>query len=331
MSDFHARQSIMKNWIGRLFGGSEKETEAAATTQATLADDDTTLASELDATYYRWLTAHSGHNAPPAQEAQILAELRSLASDSTGASGMVPRVPELITQLLTALSDENISTGALSAEVGRDLVLVAEVIREANSAYYRPATPIETLDGAVTMLGLNGLRMLLARIAFRPLVRVKVSGVARQVAPSVWKHSERCAFAASVMAPGLSAGVFEAFLAGLMQNLGLQVAFQVADRIGGGKVPGSSAFGLEFFALSRQLSSVIANHWDFPADVVEAIARAGAADGSHLAQALEQGDRIAKLRMLLDAEVIEEDDVLVTRGLSGFQRRCLGKLKDLGE
>ena len=322
----------MKNWIGRFLGGSEKETQAAASAGATATiENDEDMANDVDATFYRWLTASSGFNARPDQEAQILAEVRSLAADPVCASGLVPRVPELVSQLLTALSDENISTSALSAQVGRDLVLVAEVIREANSAYYRPVTPIETLEGAVTMLGLNGLRMLLARIAFRPLVRVKVQGVARQVAPNVWKHSERCAFAASVMAPGLSAGVFESYLAGLMQNLGLQVAFQVADRVCEGRVPGNSEFGVALFAASRQLSSVIANHWDFPPEVIEAIEQAGEADGSHLAQALAQGDRIAKLRLLLDAEVIEEHDVLITRGLNGFQRRCLGKLADLSD
>ena len=313
-------------------GGSDKEAEAAASASAPAAPEhDQDLVDQVHATFYRWLTASSGFNARPEQEAQILAEVRSLAADPVCASGLVPRIPELVSQLLTALSDENISTGALSAQVGRDLVLVAEVIREANSAYYRPVTPIETLEGAVTMLGLNGLRMLLARIAFRPLVRVKVQGVARLVAPDVWKHSERCAFAASVMAPGLSAGVFESYLAGLMQNLGLQVAFQVADRVCQGKVPGSSEFGVALFAASRQLSSVIANHWDFPPEVVEAIAQAGDPDGSHLAQALAQGDRIAKLRLLLDADVIDEDDTLITEGLNGFQRRCLGKLEDLSD
>lgn len=322
----------MKNWIGRLLGGAEKEAQAAPGAGATATlEHDEDLVDQVHATFYRWLTASSGFNAQPEQEAQILAEVRSLAADPVCASGLVPRIPELVSQLLTALSDENISTGALSAQVGRDLVLVAEVIREANSAYYRPVTPIETLEGAVTMLGLNGLRMLLARIAFRPLVRVKVQGVARLVAPDVWKHSERCAFAASVMAPGLSAGVFESYLAGLMQNLGLQVAFQVADRVCQGKVPGSSEFGVALFAASRQLSSVIASHWDFPPEVVEAIAQAGDPDGSHLAQALAQGDRIAKLRLLLDADVIDEDDTLITEGLNGFQRRCLGKLEDLSD
>jgi HD-like signal output (HDOD) protein len=320
----------VKKWIGRLLGG-DKETEVAAGAGTAVAMDEVELAAEIDAAYYRYLTASSGSNLARELEERVLAEVRALAADPEGASGLVPRVPELVAQLLGALSDENISTAALSAEVGRDLVLVAEVIREANSAYYRPAKPIETLEGAVTMLGLNGLRMLLAKIAMRPLIRTRVQGVARQVAPTVWKHSERCAFAASVMAPGLSAGVFESYLAGLMQNVGLQVAFQVADRICEGKVPGSGTFGVELFAASRLLSSVIAAHWDFPVEVVDAIARMGDPDSSHLAQALAQGDRIAKLRLLLDAEVIYEDDSFVTSGLNGFQRRCLGKLADLAD
>lgn len=323
----------MKKWIGRLLSGTDKENETVAIASVTLSrDDQAQLSADLDGAFYRWLTASAGYHAPRETEEQVIAELKALALDPGAASELVPRIPELVAQLLTALSDENISTGALSRQVGQDLVLVAEVIREANSAYYRPVTPIETLDGAVTMLGLNGLRMLLARIAFRPLVRTQSQGVARQLAPVIWGHAERCAFAASVMAPGLAAGVFESFLAGLMQNLGLQVALRIAERHGdGGKVPGSGAFGIALFATGRQLSSVIASHWDFPPDVVDAIARVGDPDASHLAQALAQGDRIAKLRLLLDAEIIDEDDSLVVDGLNGFQRRCLGKLADLAK
>lgn len=323
----------MKKWIDRLLGGTSKETGTSAGPGPAAVDSDDAV-HDIDTAFYRWLTASSRGNSTPETEAAILAEVRALADDPENASGLVPRIPDLIAQLLNALSNENISSAAVAAEVGRDLVLVAEVIREANSAYYRPVKPVETLDGAVAMLGLNGLRMLLARIAFRPLVRVKVQGVARAVAPNVWRHSERCAFAASVMAPGLSASVFEAYLAGLMQNVGLQVAFQVADRHGEGRVPATGAFGIELFAASRQLSSVIARHWDFPADVVEAIARSSEPDAGempHLAQALAQGDRIAKLRLLLDAGVIEPESSFVATGLDGFQRRCLGKLEDLGD
>ena len=124
--------------------------------------------------------------------------------------------------------------------------------------------------------------------------------------------------------------MFEAYLAGLMQNVGLVVAFRIADSVcGDGKVPGSSAFGAKLLAGSRQLSSAIAAHWNFPADVAEAIAHAGAPGPDHLAEALALGDRIAKLRQLIDANVLPEDDSLVTDGLDNFQRRCLGKLAKL--
>jgi hypothetical protein len=180
------------------------------------------------------------------------------------------------------------------------------------------------------MLGQNGLRMLLARIAFRPLINMQAGGFAREAAPLVWNQSVSCALAASLMAPGLSTGVFEAYLAGLMQNVGLVVAFRLADQVcHEARIPGSSAFGARLLAGSRQLSAAIACHWNFPQEVAAAIADAGKADAGSLAAALAQGDRIAKLRLLIDAEVLAEDDTLVTEGLDNFQRRCLGKLAKL--
>jgi len=46
---------------------------------------------------------------------------------------------------------------------------------------------------------------------------------------------------------------------------------------------------------------VIARHWEFPESVAQATDAVGCPDGSTLAQALAQGDRIAKLRLLIGA------------------------------
>jgi HD-like signal output (HDOD) protein len=320
----------MKNWINRLRGGSDNA-PAAALAQATAADEGAAdVATEIEATYYRWLTAAHGYTAPLETEQRILDEVRHLAAQPAEAAGLVPRVPEAIPRLLASLNDEDASVGELARQVAQDVVLVAEVIREANSAYYRPIAPVKNVEAAIMMLGQNGLRMLLARIAFRPLINMQAGGFAREAAPRVWNQSVSCALAASLMAPGLSTGVFEAYLGGLMQNVGLVVAFRLADRVcGDGKVPGSSAFGAELLAGSRQLSSAIAGHWNFPPEVAEAISHAGDPGPDHLAEALALGDRIAKLRMLIDADVLPEDDSLVTDGLDNFQRRCLGKLAKL--
>jgi HD-like signal output (HDOD) protein len=320
----------MKNWIKGLIGGAD---DAAAQASAAAAQDEQAapdLGADIDAAYYRWLTATGGYDAPAEVEARILDLVRRLARQPGEAANLVPRVPEAIPRLLASLSDEDASITELSRQVAQDLVLVAEVIREANSAYYRPISPIKNVEAAIMMLGQNGLRMLLARIAFRPLVQMQADGFARQAAPQLWHESVGCALAASLMAPGLSTGVFESYLAGLMQNVGMVVALRLADRVcQNGKVPGSREFGLALFSASRQLSSGIARHWAFPDTVADAIAGVGAPDASQLSQALALGDRIAKLRVLIDARVIDEDDSLVAEGLDNFQRRCLGKLANI--
>lgn len=321
----------MKNWINRLRGGADNTTGAkpAAPTPGAEPDEQVGMAAEIEATYYRWLTASAGYAAPAAVENTILDEVRKLARDPGTAAELVPRVPEVIPQLLRSLHDEA-SNAELARQVAQDVVLVAEVIREANSAYYRPMSPVKTVEAALMMLGQNGLRMLLARVAFRPIIKLQSTGFTRVAAPLVWNQSEKCALAASLMAPGLTAGAFEAYLAGLMQNLGLVVGFRLADRVcDDGKVPGSSDFGLQLLDEGRMLSAAIARHWDFPASVADAIAHAGDPGEENLAQALALGDRIAKLRLLIDAHVIDEDDDFVSDGLDNFQRRCLGKLSNV--
>jgi HD-like signal output (HDOD) protein len=327
----------MKKWINRFLSGSNDSPSASDATAShdgaqEPGEQAADLTAAIEATYYRWLTASAGYGAPTDTENLILDEIRNLSLSLGDAADLVPRLPEVIPQLLRSLRDEGVSAAELSRQLAQDTVLVAEVIREANSAYYRPITPVKTIEAAIMMLGQNGLRMLLARVAFRPVIKMQSDGFARRAAPHVWAQSEKCALAASLLAPGLTAGVFESYLAGLMQNVGLIVAFRLADRVcQDGKVPGSSEFGAKLLACSRQLSAGIATHWEFPQSVADAIAQAGQPGESHMAQALALGDRIAKLRLLIDGCVLAEDDTFVTEGLNDFQRRCLGKLRNLEE
>jgi len=329
----------MKNWINRLIGGPDENAArpgtdpaapaipaAAAPSPAHVAD---APVDAIDAAWYRWLTASAARDLAPALERRVLDELHALARRPDAAASLVPRLPEVVIQLLGSLDDEGASIADMARQVAQDVVLVAEVIREANSAYYRPITPVKNVEAAITMLGQNGLRMLLARIAFRPIVNMEAEGFARRAAPRIWDQSVKCALAASLMAPGLSTGVFESYLAGLMQNVGLMVGLRLLHRASPDGVPASAAFGADLLAGGRQLSAAIAAHWAFPPAVSAAIAGAGAPGASVLAQALAQGDRIAKLRMLVDAHVLDEDDALVADGLTSFQRRCLGKLANL--
>jgi len=102
----------VKNWIGRLLGGNGKETAAAAGTDEAAEVQTDNMTAEVDAAFYRWLVRSSGTNASPEVEQQILDAVRALVDDPEKASVLVPRVPELITQLLGALSDEDRAIGS---------------------------------------------------------------------------------------------------------------------------------------------------------------------------------------------------------------------------
>jgi HD-like signal output (HDOD) protein len=187
---------------------------------------------------------------------------------------------------------------------------------------------VRTIEGAVMLLGQNGMRMLLARVAFRPIISMQTGRLARQVAPQVWSQSEKCALAASLLAPALGARPFEAYLAGLMQNVGLIVAFRVIDQLGpGDSLPQSDRFLGELLAAARALSGAIAREWDFPPAVAAAVKQAGDPDAPPLAQALAQGNRLATLRVLVDGGVPGADDPQIVDGMDAVQRSCFDKLR----
>jgi HD-like signal output (HDOD) protein len=330
------------NWIARLFGG-RKDPEPAAPAAppgssgrpaapagaAAAAGDATPIPLvELNANFYHWLTGNVEQAAPPTVEKVIVDELVRLAQNPSAGANLVPRVPAVIPKLLQSLRDEGVSGADLAKQLSQDVVLVAEVVREANSPYYAPTQPVKTIEGAVMLLGHNGMRMLLARVSFRPIINTQTGQHAKVVAPALWSQAEKCALAASIIAPGMQASQFEAYLAGLMKNVGLIVAFRLIDQIyPDPAVPQSSGFIKALFITARSISARIARLWDFPPGVVAAIEMEGMPDAPPLAQALALADRISKLRMLVDAGLYQPDqDPQVLAGLDRLALKAFEKL-----
>lgn len=335
----------MKNWFARLFGARvapphvsshapaahPARTPEAAAPEALLRHDAGHAA--IDLAFHRWLTgdaaAHS--TAPSATERLILDELARLAEAPAEAAGLVPRVPAVIPDILRSLRDDGVSGADLSRMVAQDVVLVAEVVREANSPYYRPPSPIRNIEGAIVLLGQNGLRMLLARVAFRPVIGMQAGRFARQVAPRVWLQSEKCALAAGTLATHAGAHPFEAYLAGLVQNVGLIVAFRLVDQLidpvaAGDALPRSDAFSAALPGHARRLAGAIARQWAFPGSVADAVV--GGPRAGTLGSVLAAADVLSKLRLLVDAGALAPDDPLVARGVEPRLRPLFDRLQE---
>ena len=326
----------MIKWIARWFYRSPATQHASAPNAALPgqpggAADVASLQyhDDIHTLFYRLLAGPSGMEVLPSTENLIIDEFARLVAAPQSGADLVPRVPAVIPQLLRSLRDDSVSGAELSRQLAQDVVLVAEVIREANSPFYRPSAPVKTIEGAVMLLGQNAMRMLLARVAFRPIISTQAGPFAHQVAPLVWRQSEACALAASMLAPAMRANPFEAYLAGLLHNVGLIVAFRLIDRIySGDALPRSDAFCDALLSNARLLSARIATLWEFPVTVSDAIANAGLPGAPPLAQVLALADRLATLRMLVDAGQLAADDPFVLQGLTPAAATCFEKLSN---
>ncbi|MDQ5910889.1 MAG: hypothetical protein QG599_2986, partial [Pseudomonadota bacterium] len=115
---------------------------------------------------------------------------------------MVPRLPAVVPQLLSALRSDDASGKLLAEQIGRDPVLVGEVIRIANSAFYQTGSKISSLERAVVILGRVGLQRLIANVVMKPIFNINEGHFGHRAGNYLWVQSERCAFACAYMARG---------------------------------------------------------------------------------------------------------------------------------
>lgn len=336
--------SFIKNLFGRLLHGNRIRARDEATSGAfddldlsasaseedvdTEADKDTdedgdSIDLELppirfDRWFYPWLLDLSAFAdlSLSQSETRVLDAFEQLVTGQKSSSTLVPRLPMVIPQLMRSLKDETMTGAQLARQITRDPVLVGEVIRVANSPYYRRARKISNIEQAVVLLGRDGLHQLVARVAFYPIFNLKSGHVTNLAASRVWTQSERCALVCHCLAEQHGQDVFSAYLAGLVANVGLMVGFRLMDQVLDKQldpIPNSGAFYRVFIERSRQLSHRIIDEWNFPESVIQAIDEQANpqpnAARSWLGGILDVADQYAKLNLLVEKQRLPEDEV----------------------
>ncbi|HWF97771.1 MAG TPA: HDOD domain-containing protein [Steroidobacteraceae bacterium] len=132
----------------------------------------------------------------PAHE-RIVAAALAAVGDPASQKQYFPRRPNLLPELIRAINDENASVRQLVAIVARDPSLVGNLLRVANSSYYRVTPqPIETIERAIVVLGNDGLRSVTAAALMQPIFQTSGAAGAARFPELVWDHAVRSAHAA---------------------------------------------------------------------------------------------------------------------------------------
>jgi HD-like signal output (HDOD) protein len=326
----------MGNWLGRLLGKSSARAPATmpvaslpgtAVRAAEAGSAAWRPALDVDVVFCRWLLGQPGAIAEHADASELAyLERLSAQADSSGTAALVPRVPAVVPQLLHTLRDPARPMSVLARQLAQDPVLVAGVLKRARSPFYGLQRPVTSLEQALMVIGQDGLRHMLASLAFKPIIDLRSGDYTRRGAPRVWDQSERCGLACQVLAPATGASAFEAFLAALLHSVGLVVILRLLDDGAPAGLTASTRACTLIMERARNIACLIGRQWTFPEPVIGAITERDPAQGAPGHTALGDLFRmcadVSSLRVLADAGVLAPDDERLGLAAHPAVQRC---------
>jgi len=161
--------------------------------------------------------------------------------------GELPLLPQVLVRILQLDPDANNYFEEFGKLTKEDPAFAVRLIALANSAASSPAVPVVSIRDALSRIGTEAIRNLVASLAVqRVFLPTKPSEV------RLWQHSVFTAFASAMIAeiaPDLKVDPGEAYLVGLLHDIGRFVMFEHA---------------------APNLLKVDESHWETPEQLIEA-------------------------------------------------------------
>ncbi len=225
---------------------------------------------------YRFALGDFDPRAPLSQSQKQL--LKSLAKDLPKAvqqKKYFPRRPQLLPQLLRVLRDEKSGAKEVVDIISQDPVLTGNVLRMANSSYYRTANKsVEGIQQAVILLGEEGLRTLMSATIMQPVFSIS-EGAFESFSKSYWSQALLSAEAAKMFAKASrECDSFSAHFYSLLNSIGYTVLLRlVLEQSKQNKELDLSTVLLVhlFEAQILPLTALIAKDWQLGSDIEGAL------------------------------------------------------------
>ncbi|HQX58926.1 MAG TPA: HDOD domain-containing protein [Burkholderiaceae bacterium] len=286
----------MMGWLSRLFSGHANKTPEVPKAHRTEPAQELYVpanglpaesAPEADALpAFPWLFDCAPLTDAPLSEAERAALdtlSRTLALPALP-DNLLPRAAALIPQLIALVRQTDLPTPAIAERIGKDAVLTAEVLRLASSPYYRVQGDVNDLQQAISLIGLQGLQTVIARVLLKPIYQAAPGPLSGRAGPRMWDHSEALARHCGILAEQAGLSAFDGYLVGMLHDTGWTVALSAIDRAGITlAVPPSHAFAAVLDDKVYRLFGLAALRWDITPGFA-ALARDARANGITTAQ-----------------------------------------------
>jgi putative nucleotidyltransferase with HDIG domain len=144
--------------------------------------------------------------------------IKQIAKDIAQGNIDLPPVPVIMTKLNDAMSKDNISVHDIVKILMADQILTSKILRVVNSAFYSPSSEITSLQQAIIFMGLKSV---LSIVTVHTLSSISPANA--DEVKEILRHSLLCAFVAKKIAIALRLDPEEAFVCGLLHDIGKTV------------------------------------------------------------------------------------------------------------
>lgn len=188
----------------------------------------------------------------------------------------LPTLPSVLGQVMATMAQPDASALDLSRHIAADQSLSAVVLKIVNSAYYGFFRRVKSVTQAIVILGFVEVRSLvLTATAFRSFP----GGAAKDLRAQLWRHALATAIAAERCAIATDVARDEAFVCGLLHDIGKVVLdslyaeeFQKAAGLALSEGKFIRETEREVFGMDHaEVGGLLSEHWDLPSSIVDAI------------------------------------------------------------
>ena len=182
-----------------------------------------------------------------------------------------PVLPAAAVELLGLVRDADVAVPKIRAVVERDPMVLARVLQVANSAQFSRGVAVSSLHDALVRLGVNQLTSLFLEAT----VSLRIFRVARYEAQMVAlrRHSAATARLARLLARRTALHAEQAFLAGLLHDVGIAAGLLVVADLPRGEQPPSLDLAWPAICETHEeAGQILCGLWKLPPEVGLAIA-----------------------------------------------------------
>jgi putative nucleotidyltransferase with HDIG domain len=245
-------------------------------------------------------------------------DLKAMLSKSVlravlGSTERLPAQPRVFSRLQVAMANEKISTREISRIIRADAMVTAKVLQIVNSAFFRPAKRVTSIEQAVTYLGFPAVRnlaMCAEIFAHRPSTGSVPLSLER-----LQQHSNRVAAVVHALTAETTWWNEDAVLSALLHDIGywllvqerpreLEKALEVAIAE---RIPMYEAETRVLGASHAEVGAYLLGLWGLPYPIVEAVAR------HHTPEVVRVGkfDVLAALAVAMALSGTDDSDVFL--------------------